>query len=229
MTIADKINEFNKNLSLNVALPDGVEVMNPFADKTTVELTETFYNKYYSDSHPRILLLGINPGRLGGGITGVPFTDPVKMQENCGIANDLQKKTEPSAGFIYDMIDGYGGPEKFYHKYFIHAVCPLGFTKNSINYNYYDDKELEKSVTPFIIESLNTFLSFGIDRSVCYCLGNGKNYKFLGNLNKQHRFFEYIIPLPHPRWIVQYRRKRYKEYRESYLKYLSREPFSKIL
>lgn len=220
MSLAEKINQFNNQLSLQVQLPESVEVMNPFENKTTVKLAKSFYNKYYSDSNPRKLILGINPGRLGGGVTGVPFTDPVKMQENCGIPNDLQKKTEPSAGFIYDMINAYGGPDKFYSKYFIHAVCPLGFTKNGINYNYYDDKALEKAVTPFILDSLNQILSFHINKEVCFCLGNGKNFKFLNNLNQHHQFFKKVVPLPHPRWVVQYRRKRYREFIEMYLKEL---------
>jgi len=100
------------------------------------------------------------------------------------------------------MINAYDEPDKFYNKYFIYAVCPLGFTKDDINYNYYDDKTLEKSVTTFIIDSLKKILTFNVNKEFCYCLGNGKNYKFL---NK-------IVPLPHPRWIVQYRRKRYQEF-----------------
>jgi len=223
MLFSENINDFNQSLKLEIKLPDGVKVMNPFENRTTSRLAETFYNKYYADTNQRILLLGINPGRLGGGITGVPFTDPVKMQENCKIPNDLQKKTEPSAGFIYDMINSYGGPDKFYSKYFIHAVCPLGFTKNGINYNYYDDKELEKAVTPFIIESLKKFLTFNVNKEICYCLGNGKNYKFLNTLNNTNAFFKKVVPLPHPRWIVQYRRKRYQEFIELYLNELSNE------
>lgn len=220
MLLNEHINKFNRSLNLDINLPDNVEVMNPFENKTTVELAEKFYNKYYSDSNPRKLILGINPGRLGGGVTGIPFTDPVKLKENCNISNDLQKKTEPSARFIYDMITVYGGPQKFYNNYFIHAVCPLGFTKDGINYNYYDDKNLEKAVTPFILESLQQILCFNINNEVCYCLGNGKNFKFLNNLNKKHKFFKKVIPLPHPRWIVQYRRKRYKEFIKLYLKEL---------
>lgn len=223
MLLSERINKFNSSLKLDINLPDKVEVLNPFENKTTVQLAEKFYNKYYTDSNPRKLLLGINPGRLGGGVTGVPFTDPVKLEVNCGIKNDLQKKTEPSAGFIYDMISAYGGPEKFYNEYFIHAVCPLGFTKDGINYNYYDDKELENVVTPFILDSLQQILSFNIDNKICYCLGNGKNFKFLKKLNNQHHFFQKVIPLPHPRWIVQYRRKRYEEFIELYLKELIQE------
>ncbi len=39
----------------------------------------------------RYLILGINPGRFGGGITGIPFTDPIRLQNICGIENDFQK------------------------------------------------------------------------------------------------------------------------------------------
>jgi hypothetical protein len=163
MTFADYIIEFNRTIELAILLPPGVEVMNPFTSKNTLEISETFYRKFYTDDKERILILGINPGRFGGGITGIPFTDPVKLENNCNIANQLKKITEPSAGFVYDMIDAYGGPRKFYQKYFIHAVCPLGFTKNGVNYNYYDSKELEQAVTPFIIQSVKRILTFPVD------------------------------------------------------------------
>lgn len=217
MTISEHINKFNENLRLDVKLPLGVEVMNPFEDKTVFGLASLFYNKFYKDSNPRKLILGINPGRLGAGLTGIPFTDPVKLQDECGIPNDLKKIGEPSAGFVYDMINVYGGPIAFYSDYFIHSVCPLGFVKEGLNYNYYDSNKLEDTVKPFILESLKTILGFGVDSEKCYCLGNGKNYKFLTTFNKEHKLFEEIIPLPHPRWIVQYRRKRYHEFLNVYL------------
>jgi hypothetical protein len=220
MTFADYVIEFNRNLKLSIPVPPGVEVMNPFSDINTQEISEKFYRKYYSDNDDRILILGINPGRFGGGITGIPFTDPVKLENYCQIPNPLKKVTEPSAGFVYDMIAAYGGTEKFYSKYFIHAVCPLGFTKGGINYNYYDSKELEKAVTPFILQSLKHILTFPVNSNTCYCLGNGKNFAFLSKLNSEHHFFNRIIPLPHPRWIVQYRRKKYDEFIGEYLKLL---------
>jgi hypothetical protein len=217
MTFAEHINRFNRDLRLEVALPDGVEVMNPFDDPVTRRLAETFYLKFYSDNNPRQLVIGINPGRLGGGVTGIPFTDPVKLQDQCGIPNELRKVTEPSAGFIYDMINAFGGADAFYARYFIYAVSPLGFTKEGLNYNYYDSKTLEKAVTPFIISSMRKILHEGVDASICYCLGNGKNFKFLDDLNRKEEFFGDVVPLPHPRWIVQYRRKRYAEFIGSYL------------
>jgi len=72
-------------------------------------------------------LLGINPGRFGSGTTGVSFTDPIKLEKYCGIRNDLVKKAELSADFIYAMIIAYGGLESFYNRFFISSVSPLGF------------------------------------------------------------------------------------------------------
>jgi len=220
MTFAEKVNNFNKNLVLDTKLPDGVEVMNPFNNPITFQFASDFYQKYYNDNNKRKLILGINPGRLGAGLTGIPFTDPVKLEEICNIPNHLQKKIEPSAGFIYDMITAFGGPEKFYNQYFINSVSPLGFIKDGINYNYYDSKELELAVKPFVIDSLNKIISMGIDTEVCFCLGNGKNFKYLKKLNQQHGFFDKVVPLPHPRWIVQYRRKRYDEFIKMYVENL---------
>jgi hypothetical protein len=220
MNLAQKINHFNDNLKFDIPLQKGVEVMNPFLEEHVRIMAAKFYNKYYSDDHKRQLLLGINPGRFGAGVTGIPFTDPVKLQENCGIDNPFKKSREASADFIYDMIEAFDGPDKFFNKYFIHAVCPLGFLKDGLNYNYYDDPKLEKQVTPFIIESIKTIIGIGMDNSVCYCIGNGKNFKYLNKLNKEQKFFEEVIPLPHPRWVVQYRRKRYDEFVKLYLKTL---------
>ncbi len=207
-TLAHQILSFYKSLSLPIRLPEGVEVMNPYQDAVAFDLCEKFYNKFYNDAQPRRMILGINPGRLGGGVTGVPFTDPIKLEKNCGIINSLPKKTELSADFIYSMIESSGGVNAFYRKFVISAVCPLGFTKNGNNLNYYDDKALENAVREFIITSLRVQLNFPIDRAVCYCLGEGQNYKYFSKLNTEYSFFNKIIPLPHPRFIMQYRRKK---------------------
>lgn len=212
MSFAQKVIRFNQSLELDIPLPEGVQVMNPFHDRQVVEISDKFYLKYFSDYSERTLLLGINPGRFGAGVTGIPFTDPVKLEGICGIPNNLKKISEPSAGFVYDMISAYGSPEAFYSRYFIHAVCPLGFTKAGVNYNFYDSKELEEAVTPFIIASIEKILAFPVSTNVCYCLGMGKNFRFLQKLNQTHPYFGKIIPLPHPRWIVQYRRKWYDEF-----------------
>ena len=212
MTLADQILSFYKTLKLSIALPKGVEVLNPFQNPDVFSLCEKFYHQYYTESQPRKIIMGINPGRLGGGTTGIPFTDPVKLEKICDIPNSLPKKTELSADFIYKMIESFGGSQLFYGKFLFSSVSPLGFTKDGLNLNYYDNKELEKRVRKFIVDSIQTQLKFPIDRSVCFCLGEGENYKYLSKLNTEYSFFKKIVPLPHPRFIMQYRRKKVNEF-----------------
>ena len=119
------------------------------------------------------------------------------------------------------MITAYGGPEKFYSRFYFGAVSPLGFTKADKNLNYYDDVKLQEKLGPFIVSCMNTQLNFGLDRNVAYCLGEGANYKFLSKLNDQHQFFKEIIPLAHPRFILQYKSKSKQEYIQHYLKALN--------
>jgi hypothetical protein len=84
--------------------------------------------------------------------------------------------------------------------------------KDDKNLNYYDVKSLALKLSGFMIEQLRRQISWGIDTSVGFCLGEGENYKFLKNLNAQHHFFKTIIPLPHPRFIMQYKRKQLTHY-----------------
>ena len=73
------------------------------------------------------------------------------------------------------------------------------------NLNYYDVKELQIVLRDFIIESLRKQVTFGITTSICYCLGEGENFKFLSRLNDELKIFQKIVPLAHPRFIMQYR------------------------
>ena len=184
---------------------------------------KVFFNKYYNDNKPRRLLFGINPGRFGGGITGINFTAPKQLKNNCGIDHSWGTSSELSAEFIYEVIEKYGGPGKFYSDHFISAVSPLGFTKNGINMNYYDDRHLQQAITPFIIENIKKQLSYGFKTDRCICIGGEKNFKFLTALNKEYYFFEEIIPLPHPRFILQYRRKQKDSFVQQYLDALKRK------
>jgi len=220
MTFSKKILSFFKNLNLNIELPHDVEVMNPFQNKTTFDICEKFYQKFYNDNNSRHLIMGINPGRFGGGITGVPFTDPIRLQKICGIENDFQKKQELSSLFIYEIINSFGGPGKFYNEFYISSISPLGFTKHNKNLNYYDDKQLEKSIKNFVIDCIKQQLNFGIHTEVVFCLGEGKNIAYLSRLNEEMKFFKKIFPLPHPRFIMQYKLKKKEEYIDRYLREL---------
>ena len=207
--------QYHFSLEPPYRLPHGVEWLMPYNDPETRKCMQAFYRRFYHDSHPRTFILGINPGRFGAGITGVPFTDPIRLA-HLGISNVFPKKQELSSVFIYAMIEACGGPELFFSRFYITSLSPLGFVKDGKNYNYYDHPDLAKRVTPFIVDNVNTQLAFGSNREVVFCLGQGKNFEFLQKLNQKHKWWERVVPLPHPRWVMQYRLKDKARYIEEY-------------
>jgi hypothetical protein len=217
---SDRILRFYKRLSIVQRLPKGVEVLNPYQDDKAFNLCTQFYSKYYGDNNERKIILGINPGRFGGGITGIPFTDPLKLETICGIQNDLPKKTELSADYIHQMMEAYGGVQLFYSHYFFNSVSPLGYTMDGKNLNYYDTPALQKALEKFIHQSLNQVIQLGIDRKIAFCLGEGQNYKYLVKINEKEKWFKNIVPLAHPRFIMQYKRKYVADYIEDYMRKL---------
>jgi hypothetical protein len=215
--LSQKITDFLFNLQFKVPLPAGVEVMHPFLNAETKRVVESFYNKYYNDDQPRYCIVGINPGRFGGGVTGIPFTDPIRLKTECGIENGWLPKAELSSIFIYDMIRAFGGPEAFYSKFYFTAVSPLGFTKGGKNLNYYDDKLLSQQIVSFAVDCFRQQISWGLHTSVAFCLGEGTNFKFLSKLNQEFNLFQKIVPLSHPRFIMQYKLKTKEVYIDKYL------------
>ncbi len=213
--------EYYQELQPPENLPEGVEVMNPYLSKTTFEVASKFYQKYYSDSNERFICFGINPGRFGAGVTGIPFTDPIRLTEVCGIANDFEKRAELSSTFIYEMIAAFGGPGKFYDKFYISAVSPLGYLKEGINLNYYDIKGFKELFEHYAVNEIKKQLPLGISRKVAFSIGKGKNIQYLHWLNARHDLFDKIVPLSHPRWVMQYRLKRKQEFIQEYLKAFS--------
>lgn len=223
-TFAEKVMAFNKQLVFKDALPPGIRIMNPFKEnKDAVATAHAFYKKYYNDFNKRHIILGINPGRFGGGVTGIPFTDTKRLKTVCNIEHTGKQTHEPSSVFIYNMIEAFGGAEAFYKRFYINSLCPLGFTLNNnknkeVNYNFYDDKALTAATLEFIIASIKKQIALGIYTDVCFCFGTGKNEKFFSKLNNEYKFFKKIIPLEHPRFIVQYKAKQKQLYIDKYLK-----------
>jgi Domain of unknown function (DUF4918) len=223
MTFGDKVIKFNEELEYKGAvLPDGIRIMNPFKEyKQTMAIADSFYHKYYNDNEPRHIILGINPGRFGGGLTGIPFTDPKRLVTECHIPYEGKVTHEPSSVFIYEMINAYGGVEAFYKQFYINSLFPLGFVTvdakgKEKNYNYYDSKELINAVKGFIVTNIKTQIALGVETDVCFCLGTGKNEVFLRNLNEEHKFFKSIIALEHPRFIMQYKAQTKQFYIDKY-------------
>lgn len=226
-TFAARIIAFNKSLKYHGTLPEGIRIMNPFQESPlALAVSSEFYQKYYDDSQPRHLILGINPGRFGSGQTGISFTDPKRLVANCHIDFPGPMTHEPSSAYIYEMIAAFGGEERFYQQFYIHSICPLGFTKigengKETNYNYYDSPALLKSVYPFIVENIRKQIEMGFATDVCFCFGTGKNEAFFRKLNEAHQFFKKIVALEHPRYIMQYKSKEKALYIDKYLRAFS--------
>jgi hypothetical protein len=248
-TFGERLHDFYASLRLDVQLPSGVSVMNPYTSSETMATVRAFTKKFYADNTPRLSCWGINPGRFGGGITGLSFTDPVVLRAVCGIETPVtarrktqrettqrettQRETrrELSAEFVWSVVEAFGGADIFFAQIFLTALCPLGFVTISpkkpsgepINYNFYDDPALFHAVKPFMIATIREQIALGLRTDVAVCFGTGKLHAAFDALNREHGFFGTIIPLAHPRFIMQYRRKELQQYRQNYITVL-RDP-----
>ena len=210
--LAQKILDFNSTLKKAPKVPKGIEVLNPFLSEDALLATKLFYEKFYNDDEERTFIFGINPGRFGAGITGIPFTDPVVLENECGIKNEFHKRKELSSEFVYMFINAFGGPQSFYSQFFITGISPLGYLKDGKNINYYDDRQLQAMLTPYITRTIEQQFELNCNRNIAFCLGEGKNYKCFNKLNEEKKYFAKIIPLPHPRYVMQYKRKYLNDY-----------------
>lgn len=221
-TFAEKVIDFNRNLQYTGNLPDGFQVMNPFLENPeTMVVMEKFYKKYYSDNNRRRFIIGINPGRQGAGTTGVPFTDTKRLSSVHGIEMTSAYTHEVSSVFVYEVIEQYGGAEKFFNDFYINSPFPLAIIRkqkngNWINANYYDEKVLFDVVEDFMIESLRKHIDLGLDCSEVFVWGK-KNADFIRKLNRKAKFFDKIIVLEHPRYIQQYKSKEKQFYIDKYI------------
>jgi hypothetical protein len=102
-TWAEHLTNFYGNLQPPHKLPHGISWLHPQQSGEVAELAARFFRKFFNDAAPRTLLLGINPGRFGAGVTGVNFTAAKQLTQFCGIEHDLRMQSELSAEFIYDV------------------------------------------------------------------------------------------------------------------------------
>lgn len=226
-TFADRIIEFNRDLDYTGPLPAGFRVINPYLDNPeTIKVMERFYRKYYDDPEPRRFIIGINPGRHGAGVTGIPFTDTKRLESVCGIRMESAHTHEVSSVFIYEMIEEYGGAASFYQKYYINSPFPLAILKETkegkwLNANYYDDRSLFQMTEDFMIASLRKQIAFGLDTSEVFILGK-KNADYIDRLNKKAGLFGRLTLLEHPRYIQQYKSKEKQLFIDKYIRTLGK-------
>ena len=68
-----------------------------------------------------------------------------------------------------------------------------------------------------MVKSLRQQIEIGAIRRVAFSMGKGQNIKYLKYLNRKYNLFEDIQPLPHPRWVMQYRLKSKQEFIDEYV------------
>ncbi len=222
LSFGQKVIKFNKELQYTGPLPKGFAVLNPFFDNPeTIEVMKKFYSTFYKDNNKRKFIIGINPSRHGAGLTGVPFTDTKRLDMCCGIKMTSAYSHEVSSVFMYDMIEAYGGVNKFYADFYINSPFPLAIIRESpggrwTNANYYDDKDLVKMTEAFMAASMKHHISFGLHTEEVFVLGK-KNAAFLKKLNEKYALFNKMSVLDHPRFIQQYKFRQRDVYIDKYL------------
>lgn len=215
-TFYDKIIDFFENMRAPKITISDVETIEPHKDEEVFKYVKIFLKKYFYDTNKRVFVLGINPGRFGSGVTGIPFTDPIALSGHCDIPNTFKERRELSSEFLYTFIERFGGAKTFYRNFFLTAVSPVGFTHRGKNYNYYDSVEMQTMLKPFIVNSLLAQFECGVRDNVVIILGSGKNYKFFTELNEEHKWFNKVHSLEHPCYIMQYKRKELPRYLNKY-------------
>lgn len=208
-------------LDPELKLPRSISLINPYHNPEVKKALKLFCNTFYTGNQKRILILGINPGRFGAGITGIPFTDPVALGEYCGIPNSFEKKRELSSTFVYETIRAFGTVPDFYQKFMISAVSPLGFLNGTVNYNYYDSAPLLKAANVFIKDSLKAHAAMNISNKVVISFGE-KSAAHLAKYNDELQLYQTILTLKHPRYIMQYKRKSLHAYVDTYIETFNR-------
>lgn len=99
-----------------------------------IDLVRRYYQTVYQTNRDRIVLCGINPGKLGAGKTGVPFLDFKSISQ---IFSDVRlSDQERSAQYMWSVINKIG-IDKFYKNIYITNISWFGFTKEGNNLNYY--------------------------------------------------------------------------------------------
>lgn len=216
MTFSSQAIKYFCNLKTPHIKSSGVEVINPYEKDDVKEIVKGFYSKYYNDKKERLFVIGINPGRFGGGLTGIAFTDPVALKECCRIENTFGDRRELSSKFVYTVINQFGGVKKFFSRVFLTALYPFAIIKNKKNYNYYDEKSLSDLLRLDMVQNIREQIKFGGRRDYAILLGK-RNADYFYPINEEHNFFKRITVLEHPRYIMQYKLKQIDGYIKKYL------------
>lgn len=219
---ASGVAAFLTSLSLDIDLPDGFRILDPYRHDEVVDVVRQFCATYYAGNQKRVAVWGINPGRFGGGVTGLSFTDPVALVDLLGLKTTIAGRREPSAQFVSMVIEAYGGPKNFYRDFYLSALSPLGFEAGGKNINFYDDADLARRIAPVIRAWMLEQHALGLVADRCVVLGTGKLRDYMERTLRLDLSYTTVEYLEHPRFIMQYRRRQVSDFVDKYVETLLR-------
>ena len=220
MPFADRLTHLLHDFPLPPPLPEAVTAHSPYQEPGPQELFTEFARRYYGGNQPRVAVLGINPGRLGNGRTGVAFTDGPALTA-WGLAHELPTRREPSSEFMQAVVEAWGGAGPFYQQFYVGSLYPLVLLRDGRNYNFYDSPAVTAALWPTMQAHLQQLTTeVGVVRQAAVCLGR-RNARFFQRLNDELGLFEQIYVLDHPRYLMQYQRRRLPENVAHYVEVLA--------
>ena len=149
----------------NLLQDSDIDILDTFLDNWNN--IEEFYSKYYKNTHPKVVICGINPGKNGAGKTGVPFVDFNSLSKLLPNVNETD--IERSAQFFYEIIEHFGA-EKFFETFYVTNISWVGFIQNGKNVNYYNlsikVKELIFNIYKSEIDAINPTTIISLSQEV---------------------------------------------------------------
>jgi uracil-DNA glycosylase len=141
-----------------------------------------FHKKYVQPNSPKIVMCGINPGRKGAGISGIPFIDTNSLSKMLPDISNL--KSEKSAKFFFSIVEELGINE-FYKNVHVTNMSWFGFYKldkgTNLNYN-----SLPIEIQNVLIDKFVEEMDF-INPDVIIPIGDIVNWELLFNLKVKNR------------------------------------------
>ncbi len=172
----------------------------------------SFWQTYYGDTVPRVVICGINPGRHGAGKTGIPFVDFQSLSQL--ITGIDRQDSERSAEFFFQVVRQYG-LEAFFRSFYVTNVASVGFIRDGKNLNYNELPESAlKVVEQNFMQEMETIQPTHVI-SLGEVVQNTVRKLLPANVDCSMR-------LPHPAWVTTYRGKEIHEWTTRYLTMLGK-------
>ena len=178
-----------------------------------------FHKIYVEPNSPKVVICGINPGRNGAGLTGIPFIDFASLSK---MLPDIKENDwEPSAKFFFSVIQKFE-IEAFYRNFHVTNISWFGFSRidKQKNVNYFE-KDISTEIAIYLIdkfveemEHINPDYIIPLSKPVLY---------ELESLKKQNKIRAKIgIRLNHPSWVTTYCSNDLSTWRQKYVDTLTK-------